>query len=178
MQVGTLIQQYARAVGAGDDAGAADLEKRLRAEAPETLDVGKLKEAVALRSLWQRYYRAATGKPAEGDKVADLARQLGDVKVHDALALNELAWTLLTDEAIKERDLALALKLAKAAFEACEGKSAQVVDTYARALFDNGNVADAVTQQRQAVQLAADDAALRAELQETLKKYEAKAPAK
>jgi len=58
--------------------------------------------------------------------------------------------------------------------DASEGKEAAALDTYARALFDSGKTAEAITLQKQAV-AAAEDEDMRKELQETLKRYEAKA---
>jgi 6-phosphofructokinase len=88
--------------------------------------------------------------------------------------LNEIAWTLLTDEKIKNRNLKLATRLALAAVDASEGKDASVLDTYARALFDTGKIEEAVTQQKKAVALA-DDADKKRELEATLKEYQKKA---
>ena len=69
------------------------------------------------------------------------------------MMLNEIAWTLLTDENIKQRDLTLATKLAKAAYDVSEGKEASIVDTYARALFDTGKVTEAIEHQKKAIEL-------------------------
>jgi len=80
---------------------------------------------------------------------------------------------LLTDERIKTRDLALATKLAKTGVDASDGQDAAVLDTYARALFDSGKVADAVANQKKAIAVAGDEDT-RKELEETLKQYEAK----
>jgi Flp pilus assembly protein TadD len=91
--------------------------------------------------------------------------------------LNEWAWTILTDEKIKTRDLKLATKLAKAALDASEGKDSNILDTYARALFDSGRVSEAITTQKKAIELAENDEA-RQPLEETLKGYQAKLAAK
>jgi len=90
--------------------------------------------------------------------------------------LNELAWSLLTDQRIKKRDLKLALKFAQAASDACEGKEPAVLDTLARALFANGKLQEAVAQQKKAVELSSDKE-IRDGLERTLREYEAKAKA-
>jgi Flp pilus assembly protein TadD len=51
------------------------------------------------------------------------------------------------------------------------------MDTYARALFDNGQFTDAVTHQKKAIELAEDDE-MKAELKKSLATYEAKVKAK
>ena len=49
-----------------------------------------------------------------------------------------------------------------------------MLDTYARALFDSGKVADAIDAQKKAV-AAAQDATMKSDLQATLDKYQASA---
>jgi hypothetical protein len=124
----------------------------------------------------QKYFElAAAGK----DEAA--AKKLGDsiltTAKDDDNFINDFAWKILTDEGIAKRDLELAMKIAKAAFDKCEGKEAPIVDTYARALFDTGKTAEAITQQKKAVELCQDDN-LKNELEETLKRYEKKAAEK
>ena len=48
-----------------------------------------------------------------------------------------------------------------------------MLDPYARTLFDNGRAPKAVAQQKKAIELA-DDEDMKADLQKTLEKYEAK----
>ncbi len=124
----------------------------------------------------QKYFELATaGKDeAETKKVGDSV--LAAAK-DDANVLNDFAWKILTDEGIAKRDLDLAMRTAKAAFDKSEGKEAHIVDTYARALFDTGKIADAITWQKKAIELCQDDN-LKNELEETLKRYEKKAAEK
>ena len=91
----------------------------------------------------------------------------------DAGQLNEFAWKILTEEGIKHRDLELGMKVAKAAFDACEGKEAAIVDTYARAFFESGKREEALKWQKRAIEICTDDN-LKSELEETLKLYEKK----
>ena len=74
---------------------------------------------------------------------------------------------------MKTRDLDLALRAAKLAFETTDGNAA-VADTYALALFETGKASEAVTVQKKAIEYAKDDK-LRTKLEEDLKRYEAKA---
>lgn len=110
-------------------------------------------------------------------KDKDAAKKIGENILlegsKDPDNLNEFAWRLLTDEGLVNRDLDLAMRVATAAHEACEGKSAAIVDTYARAFFETGKLADALKYQRKAVEICDDDN-LKAELVATLKKYEEK----
>lgn len=141
-------------------AAKAELEKRAAQE----------KKLEALAADYERYFelveKDADSKDARaiGDK---LLKEGGDV----AMLMNQLSWEILTREGIKKRDLDLAMKAAKAAMDACEGKDAAIVDTYARALFDTGKVKEAVEQQRKAVELCKDEEMLK-ELKETLARYE------
>jgi Flp pilus assembly protein TadD len=80
---------------------------------------------------------------------------------------------LLSDEKIKNRNPKLALKFARAAFDATGGKDPNVLDTYARALFDNGNAAEAAQQQQRAIDLTPDKDK-RAEMQQALNQYRLK----
>jgi thiol-disulfide isomerase/thioredoxin len=96
----------------------------------------------------------------------------------DAMALNQLAWTILDDPEVKHRDLKFALKVAKLAYDACEGKEAAIVDTYARALWDTGDKKEAIEYQKKAVKLAKDSKApdeLTEDLEQTLKRYQKEA---
>ena len=77
------------------------------------------------------------------------------------------------------------MKFAKAAYDACEGKDAAIVDTYARALYDNGKKEDAVKYEKKAIDLTEDMPEdnpqvqkLKKELKETLAIYKAGKPGK
>ncbi len=95
----------------------------------------------------------------------------------DARILNQVAWMMLTHQSIKHRDLKFALKASEAAVAVSKGKDVAILDTYARALADNGKFPDAIEQQKKAIGLATDEKA-KADLEKSLKGYEAKAAAK
>jgi hypothetical protein len=123
----------------------------------------------------QKYFElAAAGKDEAGAKKVGESILTG---TKDANTLNEFAWKLLTDEGIAKRDMDLAMKAAKAAYDACEGKNAAIVDTYARAFFDTGKIDEAIKLQKKALEICDDDN-LKSELQDTLKRYETKAAEK
>lgn len=168
-----VMRDYQRALTSGkSDAELEVLEKKAAPLAPKGFKFAEFKAGFQLRRTFQEYYRAVTANGSE-EKVADLTKKLEAADSDDAETLNDLAWTLLTDEKIKNRNLKLATKFAKAAFDASEGKDPGVLDTYARALFDTGKVAEAVKQQKKAIELT-DDREKKAELEETLKRYQGK----
>jgi thiol-disulfide isomerase/thioredoxin len=88
----------------------------------------------------------------------------------DAMALNELAWTIATRPGI-ERDLDLAEKTATRANTASKGENAEVLDTLARVLFMKGQKAPAIELQEKAVALA--QAGRQAQFQKVLDSYKA-----
>jgi thiol-disulfide isomerase/thioredoxin len=175
----SAMQAYQKAVFAGKDAAEIDkLEAAAKAVAPEDMDfdafkkrLEQFKDGQKAMTLFQKY-AAAVGENGDKEQAADLAKQLGELKIENPQTLNEFAWTILTDENIKQRDLPLATKLAKAAVDGSAGKEAAFLDTYARALFDSGKIADAVEQQQKAVAACQDDTE-KSDLEATLKKYQA-----
>ena len=108
-----------------------------------------------------------------GRKAAELAKQVEALELKNPELLNRLARMILAEDMVKNRDTKLALNLAQRAADLSANKDAQILDTYARALFDNGKTADAVAQQKKAIELADNDE-LKAELKKSLEKYEAK----
>jgi len=178
------MQAYQKAIFAGADAmEIAPLEAAARAVAPKEMDFDAIKKRLQQYKETQqatalfKQYTAAVGENGDPDKAAALGKQLGELKSLDPQVLNEFAWAILTDENIKQRDLPLATKLAKTAVAASAKKNAAVLDTYARALFDSGKIADAVEIQKQAVAACEDDDT-KSDLAATLNKYEAAAKPK
>jgi hypothetical protein len=173
----TVMREYQQALASGkSDAELATLEQKAAPLAPKDFKFAEFKAHFELQRVFQQYYRAVTGK-GDASKVDELTKKLEAIDSDDGETLNEIAWTLLTDEKIKDRNLKLAMKMAKAAFDASEGKDPSIIDTYARALFDTGKVAEAVKQEKKAIELT-DDKERKAEFQESLKRYQAKAEAK
>jgi thiol-disulfide isomerase/thioredoxin len=149
-------------------AGKYDLKAAIKANQERRVAVEKRRKALEISNKYLEAVKASD-KPEGVDQLGqDALASLGT----DANLLNGFAWSLLTDEDIKFRDPKFALRVAKAAYDACEGKEAAIVDTYARALFDNGQKQAAIEYQKKAVQLAGKDEGLRMELETTLKKYE------
>jgi thiol-disulfide isomerase/thioredoxin len=171
----TLLRDYQKAVSRNMDAAElAKLEKPLLEVAPKDFDPAEFRAGVQVQGLWRNYMLAVVG--GDEAKTAEAAKQLEAVKVKSPVVLNEIAWSLLTDERIKKRDVKLALKFAQAASDACGGREPAVLDTLARALFLNGKLPEAVAQQKKAVEVSTDKE-IRDGLERTLKEYEEKAKA-
>ncbi len=108
-------------------------------------------------------------------KAAKLGKKVFKLAKGDPQLLNALAWTILTEPKLEgNRDLKLAKKAAKAANKAAGGKDAAIMDTYARALFDTGDKAEAIELQKKAIELAKDPR-MKADLEKTLKRYKEEA---
>jgi Flp pilus assembly protein TadD len=116
-------------------------------------------------------YTAAAGADRNAELAAELARQIEALDLQDPEALNDLAWDILTSEKFPIRDLPFATRLAKQALEATGGQQGHILDTYARALFDAGQVAEAIEYQKRAVAASPGDA----EIQAALARYQAAA---
>jgi len=98
------------------------------------------------------------------------AQEVSEANKENAMLQNELAWKILTDRALEERNLALAETIARRANTAAKGKDAAILDTLARALFMQDKKGQAIDVQKQA--LAQADDQRKAELQKTLESYQ------
>lgn len=171
-----LLRDYQKAISQNKDAAELEaLEKTMLEVAPKNFDSAEFKKGVQLQGIWNQYMLAVVDGRDEA-RIAEVTKQIEAVKIKSPVVLNELAWSLLADERIKKRDLKLALKFAQAANDACGGKEPAVLDTLARAYFANGNLQEAIVQQKKAVDLSTDKE-IRDGLERTLKEYEAKAKA-
>lgn len=170
----SAMSEYQRAMMSGKpDAELERLEAKAAPLAPKGFDFADFKAQYQLQRVFQEYYRAVTGK-GDASKADELAKKLETTSSDNAEMLNEIAWTLLTDEKIKQRNLKLATKLAQGAVDASEGKDPNILDTFARALFDTGKINEAIKQQQRAVELA-DDSEKKREYEATLKQYQRRA---
>lgn len=158
------------------------LEAEARAAAPQSVNfddykkqitkyAAEMKETQEAAQIFAEY-ATASGENGDKEKAAELGKRLGELKLKNPELLNALAWAILTEEGFKVRDLALATKLAKAAMDNSDGKSAAILDTYARALFDSGKITEAVEMQKQAVAVSTNNEE-KSDLEATLKKYQA-----
>jgi thiol-disulfide isomerase/thioredoxin len=108
---------------------------------------------------------------AKGDeaKAVLLANTLSDKDKENAVMQNELAWSLVTAEGIKDEGLGAAAKIANRANDAAKGKDPAILDTLARVLLMQGKKEQAVETQQKAVDLAEGD--MKDALQKTLDSY-------
>jgi hypothetical protein len=135
-----------------------------------TFDLTAAKKVAALQQLIPEYFNAvAKGKPSP--EVAASGTRIVEEGAADPNMLNEFAWTILTHPAIAHRDLELAIAAAKKAFDETKGQDPSIMDTYARALFDTGKVAEAIAMEKKAI-AACQDADLKEHLQESLQLFE------
>jgi len=175
------LSKYQRAVVSGSDTNElAALEKEIQAGAPKdfVLEDFKLQVAYGIESRNAvpvlKSYLKSVGEDGDPAKAAELAKQIEALELKNPQLLNQVAGMILDGDAVKSRDVKLALNLSKRAVDVSGMKNAQYVDTYAHALFENGIIAEAVEQQKKAIELA-DDEGMKAELKKSLEKYEAKA---
>jgi thiol-disulfide isomerase/thioredoxin len=162
------------------DASAEELaaaEKALTTDAPEGFDLKEFKQMIAMQAEMQKAgslledYLEAVGENGDAAKATELGKKVEALQLKSPELLNQIAWVILTEESVKQRDTKLALQLAQRAVDLSGGKNAAILDTYARALFDNGQKAEAIAQQKKALEFAEDDDT-KAELKATLEKYE------
>jgi tetratricopeptide (TPR) repeat protein len=114
----------------------------------------------------------------DGAKAAELAKALVKAKKDNAELLNELAWTILDTADLKNRDLDLALEIAKQAAEVSKNENGAILDTLARAYFEKGDLDKAIEYQSKAVEKCQNDSSLpdeiKTQVKETLDKYQNK----
>jgi thiol-disulfide isomerase/thioredoxin len=152
----------------------AQLEKDLEATAPEGFTLVEFKEGFQSGRLFDEYVATVGSKP-DAAKAAQLAAKLEAVKNPQHLSLFALA--ILTHESIKDRDLVLATRLAKAGVDASGGKDSIAYVAYAKALFDSGKQEEAIAQQMKAISVCTN-AAMKEQLQEQLEAFQTKPPGK
>ena len=131
------------------------------------------KEMLATYQMVQNYFElvSSTGKETEA---AELGQKILARGGDQPAIMNEFSWRILTDKNVQKRDVKLALAAAERANKATGGEDASILDTYAFALYKNGNKDAALKTQRKAVKIAEKDGAddLLKDLKKRLEKYE------
>jgi len=167
-----LDAEVAEACGDKEFAAKAKEFKKLGGELGEALEDEKWDDAVKLidkmtalkpkenRLGLTRYMILATKKK---DKEAAAKAGAEFVKnCDDAQSLNEMAWNMLTEDSWEDaRDIKLAETAAKKAMDLTKEKDPAIIDTYARALADGGDLKGAVQWQTKAVEICKNDRAYR-----------------
>jgi thiol-disulfide isomerase/thioredoxin len=162
-QAEPLILAYQQAIETGDASAQVQAIDDLLAH-DETMFAGlKHKKLEILLTEQQKYEEGYA-----------LAQELieGDFK-DNAQALNGIAWIILTAPSIQERNEELALRAALRASELTKHENPSVLDTLAKAYFESGDVERAIQTQELAVQKAAGQPEMLAELQARLEEYRA-----
>ncbi|MCP4642194.1 MAG: redoxin domain-containing protein [bacterium] len=144
------------------NAGAFGQEAQLAAEMRELLPLWGMEYIV-----YSKYGRDTKAADDVGAKVLKHGAVMPDL-------LNQLAWHLMTEEGVAYKNGAFIEQVAKLAHEASGGANAAVMDTFAKALFQNGKVQEAVATQKAAIKAAAGNADEVKQLESSLKEYEAK----
>jgi hypothetical protein len=117
--------------------------------------------------LMENYFEALAKNRTNA---ASLGQQVLILGTNDWNALTFFSWRIFHDRGIKQRDRALALAAAERAFRLTEGKDPTVLDTYARALWENDRRPEAITHQRKAVELCKEEAK-RIDMEANLNRY-------
>ena len=136
--------------------------------APAGFALGEYQQSLYLNRLFQQYLEAS--RDGYKQKALGLARKMIKVESRNVLLLNDIAWAMMTDEAVEVRHVSVALELARRAYRLSEAKESYVADTYARALFDDGQIKEAVKIATKALELCRDNEE-RTRLAATLRRY-------
>ena len=107
--------------------------------------------------------------PVDDQSGYELGWKLLKANRDDSMMLNSIAWYVLDDPAVKNRDLDFAMATAKAANEAAGGNNAAILDTLARAYFEMGDMGSAIKFQKKAVDKA--DGRMVDQMTEVLEQY-------
>jgi thiol-disulfide isomerase/thioredoxin len=169
----SLLRDYQLALMA--DKGGTNLtniEKKLEENAPKGFELAEFKKSMAERKLLNDYMTAA--QKGDTNTLPALTKQVGDLKAKDSRTLLQIAWMILDEAKLKVHDYDLASKLAKSAVDETESKDPGPLYVYARALYENGKVDDAIASLKKAIAAAGENEEARKELESTLKKYQEK----
>lgn len=128
------------------------LDKTLEEILTGRYDLNKAKVSGQFLKDAQQYHRivATAGTTPEAVRLGN--KILSDAKDQPAL-LQSFATMILTDARIRNRDLKLALDAARTASLAATNQEPTYLQTYARALFDNGQQEQAIEMQKKAIAL-------------------------
>jgi hypothetical protein len=117
--------------------------------------------------LMENYFEAVAKKQTNA---TSLGQEVLTIGTNDWNALTFFSWRIFHDRGIKQRDRVLALVAAERAFRLTEGTDPTVLDTYARALWENDRRSEAITHQRKAVELCKEEAK-RIDMEANLNRY-------
>ena len=99
-----------------------------------------------------------------------MGKELMEAIGKDAQVLHRFALFILGDPRVKTRDVSLALQAAQKAYELSSPKVAAVADTYAHALFENGQGKEAIERMNEAIAIC-DNPELKGKMEAALKTF-------
>lgn len=146
------------------------LDKTIDAVIAGTYDIEICNRRDRARKRLPGYFATACS-PRHADKASGIGEKIIEDGQADIMLMNEFAWKIATQPGLIKRDLDLAMRAAQIAYDACEGKDAGIVDTYARVLWESDRKKEAIEYQKRAIKLAEQEE-MRKELEKTLAKYE------
>jgi hypothetical protein len=111
------------------------------------------------------------------DRAYPYGEQVAKEHWDEAQPLNNLAWFVLDTPGIAKRDLDFAMEIASRANEVTNGEDSMILDTFARAFYEKGDLKNAIRLQRKAVQFS-KPGPMADEIAAVLKKYEDEMAAK
>lgn len=155
----------------------ARLEKQLAEIAPKSFDLAEFKDNLAFQKLVTDYLHAASGR-GDPAQLPALAKKLEAAQPKNHQLPMRVAWAILDQRGLVNRDYELAAKLARRSVDATESRDLAALYVYARALYEGGKTAEAIAWQKKALAAAQDNEEARKEMEETLRKYEGKSAAK
>jgi alkyl hydroperoxide reductase subunit AhpC len=148
----------------------AGLEKVLREIVENKFDFELARKTIGADRLQTEYFGRAAKTP-DDPEVKKLGRKILSDGASNPWLLNNFAWRIEQDSQLKNRDVELALAAAKQACDATEWKRATFVDTYASALFLNGNAEEAIKLEEKALALTTNQSVLRTRIEQTLQTF-------
>lgn len=146
-----IVDQHGKIVW--HDHPLANFDKALEEVVTGKFDLAAARKKKLVVPQIQQYLELAASRGSP-EKLAQLGQQIIENGGDNPMAMNGLAWNILTARQIVQRDLKLALQAAEAANRASNGEDPSILDTYALALFENGKKREAVKAQSKAVELA------------------------
>jgi len=90
------------------------------------------------------------------DEAYQFADSFSDSHPEDVSLQNILAWEIIVQDGVEQRNLTLAMKFAERANKAANGKNAAILDTLARVQFMSGKKPEAIATEQKAMDAAPD----------------------
>jgi thiol-disulfide isomerase/thioredoxin len=135
-----------------------------------TYNIEVARKTQKIQSLYQQYFMGAIAGQANAE-----LKKVGESLLTEAAAspgvLHQFAHVMLNEPRIANRQVDLALRASKSAYDATGGKHPGAAYTYSQALFDNGKAQEAITIAKQGLTVA-NEIPIRNLLTSALERYE------